>query len=1334
MLSLSNVSPAQGERYYSKENYYSADATQANSQWFGRGAAQLGLSGEIQREQFSHLLHGRTPTGEVLPGRTVRLTSHRAGLDLTFSAPKSISIAALVGGDRRLEEAHRTAVNRTLAHIEQHHAQVRLKHSGQRQRITTSNLIVAQFHHDTSRELDPQMHTHCVAINATQLSDGSWKALSNESIYQNAKLLGSIYKNELAYEVRKLGYAIEGDRDCLFELKGYSPDVLQQFSKRRQQILEAVGVGANAREREWATICTRAAKGEPVPREILHERWQEEAQAMGLTAHPPATYTGQLPDTSEELARELVDRGVEHCAERSAVFRRTSIQTYVLEQVQPFNLEAMETAIANHPELIPTLDNRLTTAAAREREEVTIRLMQANRDAVAPVLPSTFDMDTYLEKQTHLNEGQQEGIRLAIGSRDRFIAWQGVAGAGKTRAISQVQRLSCIRGYKVRAFAPSAEAAKVLGDELSVGANTVASLLHSPNEKPNAKQIWVVDEASLLSAKDAKALMERAVRSQARVIFIGDVRQLSAVEAGNPFRSLQQAGMATAHLVESWRQKTPDLKSAVDAVARGEIDKGLEQLARFDRVREIVDDGDRRSQLVADYMALSPSERSQTLVLAGTHAERSALTDRLRRSLTEEGALGAEVTVNRLRSKDLTDVQSRFAHHYELGDVVVPVRHYRKRGLLRTEQYQVMAIAGDRLLLECSDGSRLTVDPMQFRKQVYVSEAIAVAVGDRLRWTQNDKENGRRNGQELTVTGVDRDARSLTVVYRDGRQEAIAFDGGHHLDYDWVKTVHASQGKTAQRALVMADGAMGRESFYVAVSRVRQDLRVYTKSQRQLLDWAKRSRAQENPSDVVEAPRVKGRTVGTAIAEEVGDREQLEPSKDGDRTEASAEVSRSQQVVDTPDRDRRGAEREARHRQLRQKRQERNERQTVARQARRHRFWEKADAQSQERDRRAPEIEPVQQAPEKTEAEMSPAAVAQQPTATDWGWLQSLPLIDGRQDAQLTTAERQGLARMEALSDEDFLTLVREVDRHRYQLEIIASHRPPPEEIEQLTARQQSLHDEFDRFNQQYQSAEAELERLGPRRSLLNLFFGSPARLVDAAEARLSQADRARRTVAGRWKEISKQLKELQSQEDRYQNLVRSNSRGKLLQPLQDLKLESVRSRLAKIREVNRVERWREAAAAIGQSDVYLACIDDVTRELQQGQTLSELGQTARDKDLERYQYEQTQRPNALSEARNFTMGVRYFLNTYGERQNGVRVFHTKSWQMERTQDCLEVRSQEDGMPVLRVEGGKLTVYRPTEVEKEKFERLLDAAESDLQKKQQAQQERSQDRGFSLGR
>ena len=290
MLTLKNVTPGMGAHYYREENYYSSEEGRQASQWFGRGAANLGLEGAVQAEDFKHLIHGKLPTtGEEFRKSSAawgknqkgRKAQERAGIDLTFSAPKSVTLQALVWGDERLFSAHRKAVQRTLNVIEQRYARTRIQQSGnERQTVTTGNLVAGLFQHDTSRDLDPHLHTHCVLINMTRAND-RWYSLHNDPLYRNKKLLGQIYQNELALEVKALGYEIEARDHGQFEIAGYSRESIEAFSKRRMAMLSKISGSSNWEEKEQIWAQTRRTKETAIDRLELQTVWQHEARAVG---------------------------------------------------------------------------------------------------------------------------------------------------------------------------------------------------------------------------------------------------------------------------------------------------------------------------------------------------------------------------------------------------------------------------------------------------------------------------------------------------------------------------------------------------------------------------------------------------------------------------------------------------------------------------------------------------------------------------------------------------------------------------------------------------------------------------------------------------------------------------------------------------------------------------------------------------------------------------------------------------------------------------------------------------------------------------------------------
>ena len=737
-------------------------------------------------------------------------------------------------------------MNRTLAIIEERYAQTRVRTSAGRQAIGTGNLVVAQFHHDTSREKDPQLHTHCVVINATQLEYGRWQSLHNDVLFKQQKLLGMIYQNELAVEVQRLGYAIEPRAHGQFELKGYSPKQLQTFSKRREQILEAAGEEATAQERELATLMTRAPKGKEIPRAELQAYWQQQAQVLNLN-HPQSQ-----PLTWESLPKRSVQAGLDHCAERDAVFKREKVERFALENHLGQQLFGdLEQTLDHDPQVIHTPDQRITTQAAVLRELDTIRMVLEGRGTVGAIASTTL-VDEFLKDQG-LTAGQQAGIRLAATTRDAFIAWQGVAGSGKSYALNLFRRIAESQGYRVRGFAPSAEAAKTLGESAQMQqTETVAALIHSQQQSESGTdEIWVVDEAGLLSAKDAQALIERARDQRARVILVGDTKQLSAVEAGNPFKSLQQAGIATAYLTQSLRQKNQQIKAGVYLIAAGRIAAGIEQLKPF--IHQVASEEERAQAIARDYLALTPEERAKTLVLAGTNKERLVITQLIRKGLKAEGTLGKSVMVKRLKVRDLTEVQAGYAHHFRPGNVLIPNATYKRLGVEKGQRYEVVAIDTQEniLTLRATEGAALVIDPARVRKKsVYEVEEMEVAVGDRLKWTRNARSLGRRNGQEFQVTGIDDG--HLLIRYKNGKAESWSSSELSSLDYALVSTTYGAQGKSADGMIGALDRHVGRESFYVAVSRVKRDLKLYvSEGLERLMEKIKQPKAKENPSEII---------------------------------------------------------------------------------------------------------------------------------------------------------------------------------------------------------------------------------------------------------------------------------------------------------------------------------------------------------------------------------------------------------------------------------------------------------------------------------------------------
>lgn len=342
MLSLGRAHPQHSVHYFTQDNQSGSDIAEL-SQWRGEGAIALGCTGTVDAIAFSNVLAGLAPTGESLPGRQIH-AQHQAGIDLTFNAPKSISLAALMGQQEDLIAAHAQAIAQTLQIIEQRYTYTRLCEQGQRQLVPTQNLVIATFPHTTSRAHDPHLHTHCVVANLTQIANGEWRTIDNTAIYRDRSLLSALYTNALADQIRQLGYEIALRPDSHFELAGYAPEQLQHFSKRRQQILNLVGESATPAIKQWACLATRPHKILNIDSVELNEWWQAQNSVLQLDILHPTPTKQSEPGSSIDAV--LMD-AIAACTETRSLFSQTDLERQIFDRVQPFSyanfLETLQT-------------------------------------------------------------------------------------------------------------------------------------------------------------------------------------------------------------------------------------------------------------------------------------------------------------------------------------------------------------------------------------------------------------------------------------------------------------------------------------------------------------------------------------------------------------------------------------------------------------------------------------------------------------------------------------------------------------------------------------------------------------------------------------------------------------------------------------------------------------------------------------------------------------------------------------------------------------------------------------------------------------------------------
>jgi len=504
MLSINTIKSAgQAKHYYSQADYYAkGDESDISSQWFGKGADEQGLSGSVDADVFKAVLDGRLPDGTQLGRMGKDGLVHHAGWDFTLSAPKSVSILGLAGGDHRLINAHHEAVSVAMKTLERDYVIARKMVHGLSAEEKTGNLLIAQFTHSTSRAVDPQLHSHNVIANATLSGDGKWRSLDTRRMYNASMTVGQVYRAELAVRVRELGYEIVTNaRKGTFDIKSVPKDVIRGFSKRREEIEQAVEKYGyrTAKGMDKAAVRTRAAK-ESYSREELLRGWDNELKSREFDADR-AISDARIKETAERSVK--VDRleedlrfAYKNLAEREAVFPRDQVLTDTLRvglgQYRPKDVELEMNRLIDKGTLIAAEMNQglgslaaLTTPEAVRKEAYILSLMERGKGEVRKIAPERL-IKKAVDNRT-LGKGQQDAVEHILRSNDRLTGVQGFAGTGKTYALDTVREVAEQRGYTLIGLAPTASAAQQLEDGAGIKSQTLASHLISLQNQSKKK-------------------------------------------------------------------------------------------------------------------------------------------------------------------------------------------------------------------------------------------------------------------------------------------------------------------------------------------------------------------------------------------------------------------------------------------------------------------------------------------------------------------------------------------------------------------------------------------------------------------------------------------------------------------------------------------------------------------------------------------------------------------------------------------------------------------------------------------------------------------------------
>jgi conjugative relaxase-like TrwC/TraI family protein len=873
MLTISKpLSAGQAQAYHKEEfanaqgNYYT-EGERIRGEWHGKLAEEWGLRGDVQEEHFARLANGQHPiTGEQLvryqaareyvneQGETVRTMEHRAAWDATFSAPKSVSLTALVGGDEAVRDAHRESVKVALHELEKY---VQARIGGNHPAETTGEWVAASFEHDSARPVDgyaaPQLHTHVVFFNLTETENGETRSLQPHELYRSQQYATAIYRSELAFHLKELGYEVDQGRSGQPEIKGYTTEYLDASSPRSREIREHLaehGVrGAGA-----AQIAAHQTRDDKLPA-ITHEEMQEKHRTMAAQyGHQPEIVIreaqtrraeAQGPEQKYQTIESALTYARERNLERHAVaderdlmrdaLKRSAGDASFAEVRNQFETRVQSRDLVEVESRSPS--RAFTTKEMIGYEQDNIAYMRHGQNQHQPVVSSETWREIE-EKHSHLSGSQRAAVEQIVSSQDKIMGLEGVAGAGKTTSLAAVREAAEHEGYEVRGLAPTSRAAHKLA-ESGIESETLQRHLRR-EEQPDESQktLYVLDESSLASTKQMNDFLHR-LHTDDRVLLVGDTRQHEAVEAGRPYQQLQEAGMQTARLDEIVRQKDPALKEAVEQLARGDVFGAIENLDRQGRVHEIVGREERLTEIAHDYAR----EPEGTLVISPDNESRRELNGLIHREMQERGDVSQDEHKLRVLDsrQEMTGADRQWAAQYEEGDVVRYARGSKVLGIEPGEYARVEQVDAkeNRVTVERGNGEHQTYDPRRLSGvTVYHETERTFSEGDRVQFTAPSKDLHVANRELGTIERIN-DAGDVQIRMDSGHDVAFNIREHPHLDQGYAVTSHSSQGQTAERVLVHVDTELGEQLVnsrmaYVSVSRGQHDAEIYTNDKSEL--------------------------------------------------------------------------------------------------------------------------------------------------------------------------------------------------------------------------------------------------------------------------------------------------------------------------------------------------------------------------------------------------------------------------------------------------------------------------------------------------------------------
>ncbi|WP_079950038.1 conjugative transfer relaxase/helicase TraI [Salmonella enterica] len=821
MLSISSIKGDAG--YYSHEdNYYASGSLE--SRWLGDGAEKLGLKGEVANADMDAIRQGKLPDGTDLSRMVNGVNKHRSGYDLTFSAPKSVSMMILIGGDNRLLDAWNRSVENGMKEVEKL-ISARITDNGKTDSVLTGNMVAALYNHDTSRALDPQIHTHALVFNTT-FAENKWRALASdtrmktgfgENLYALQVAIGNLVLQPFRQEAEKLGYeTVAAGKNGLWELKDVP---VAPFSTRSQAISEAAGPDASKKSRDVAALDTRQAKAWADP-DLLKAEWRRrltdekfdidnyisQAQARVEVSGPVVAGQGGMRapgqpgiassgEAADELVQKAVSDTISALSDKKVQFTWSEMLAGTVSRL-PSAPGLFEQARAG---IEAAIEGQRLIPLDREKGIFTSDIHLLNELSVHQLARTAVAEQTVLVFPERAQERDiPAGDAVSVLSQDKspVAILSGRGGAQTLRERTEdVAMMARSQGREVMVIAADGRSGQFLSESPHLAGHVMLRSQMNADTVLPVQGTVIVDRAERLSLKETVLLQEKALSVGAQLIFMDTENRQGT---GNALSVLKEADIPQYRFYST---QLPEVRLVSEADKRS-----------------------RYSQLAQDYVRLSAEGRDVVAQVTGTR-EQQQLTEVIRDTRREAGELGREQVTLRVLEPVWLDSKTRHQRDNYRPGMVMEQWDAEKKTMTRHTIDRV-AEATNSLVLQGEDGTRLTLKVTQLDGSwsLYRSRILEVSEGDRVRALGRELKGAIKAKEQFTVAGLENGA----VRLRSGDRELrLPTERAVKLTHDYVEGTGA--GTSASRTVLAAVGPRGlNKQALNALAQSGSDIRIYT--------------------------------------------------------------------------------------------------------------------------------------------------------------------------------------------------------------------------------------------------------------------------------------------------------------------------------------------------------------------------------------------------------------------------------------------------------------------------------------------------------------------------